>query len=512
MDDALTLSWKTPESVWKGMLRQDFRTWMEVREEPIIQDAESDTGLGRDVFREAFLGLFVPTAPLAEAPPQYMGHLSSLFQRAEQMPEWKSLREVTGDDESASAIGAAAFAKEMYGKLPPEVQEKLKEAEEKNQEASEAGQEKSDLEDLLSQLPADSPVLEEVKNKVTEAGKTEQKAKAKAKAAAASFEKALAQNQARVQRAIAEASKEGSGQVQELEEAAQALGGDEPGGGWGLEHGAGGKQSLGTMQKLAAYLEKNQTLRKMLKELGWARRAVSEQMRKSKYGRAYMTHYQPAELDFDTILPDELMGMLMPPGHPSHTEFLMKAADDELLHRKFSGEEKAGRGPLVRVRDTSYSMKGDPAALQAAFDLALTQQLKKEGRRVVWVTFSGPNQYEIWEPGKQTTLEELIEKIEFGYWGGTEPYAPLRKAIEIIRSDPEMKRGDILITTDGEFGSAPPQFLKELDEARKEPGLKLAALVIASRPGAADFADSVRMVSDLMTDREKLAEALGDVL
>jgi uncharacterized protein with von Willebrand factor type A (vWA) domain len=512
MDNSLALSWQTPDSVWQGMLRQDFRSWLDIQEEKVIQDAKESTGLSNDLMREAFLGLFVPTAPMRDPEPENMGHLASIFRRAEEMQEWKGLRQVTGEDEAASAIGAASFAVEMFDKLPPDVQEKIKEAEEKNKEAQERGQEAKEMQDLLAQLPKDSPAATDLKKKASAKEREAKRAKAEATQANAELERSLQNNQAQVQRAIAEASQAGSGEVQELQGAAEALGGDGEPGGWGLGRGAGGKQSIGTLQKLADYLKQNKQLRKMLKELGWAKQAVSEQIRKSKYGRAYFTHYQTRELDFETLCPDEMLGLVMPAGHPARMDFLRRAGDDELLHRKFSGDEKAGRGPLIRVRDTSGSMMGPPHALQSAFDLALTQQMQKEGRKVIWITFSGPGQYDVWEPGKQTTLEEIVGKVEFGYWGGTEPYGPLKKAIEIIRADPSMKRGDILITTDGMFETPPKDFLKDLAEARKEPGLRLVALVIASNPGAADFADSVQVVQDLLSEREKLSEALGEVL
>jgi uncharacterized protein with von Willebrand factor type A (vWA) domain len=508
MDNPLSLAWRTPDSVWKGMLRQDFRSWLDVQGEEVIREAETSTGFGSGLLREAFLGLYVPSAPLLDPPPEHMGHLGSIFRRAEEMPEWKGLRQVTGEDDSASAIGAAAFAKEMYGRLPPEVQEKVREAEEKNREAQERAREAGELRDLMEQLPKGTPCRPDVKPQVREKEKEARQAKAAADQANAALEGALRKRGAQVQRAIAEASRAGSGEVREVQEAARALGGT----GWDAGQGAGGRQSMGALQKVSAFLKQSESLRRMLRELGWAKRAVSEQVRQSKHGRAYFTHFQTRELDFETISPDELTGLVMPKGHPARLDFLRKAGDDELLHRKFSGEEKLGRGPLVRVRDTSGSMAGGPHALQSAFDLALTRQMHKEGRRVVWITFSGAGQFDVWEPGKNIPLETLIEKLEFGYWGGTEPYGPLRKAIDIIRRDPALKRGDILITTDGIFATPPEEFQHELAEARKEPGLRLAALVIAGEPGAAGFADSVHVVRDLLAEREKLAEALGEVL
>lgn len=91
-------------------------------------------------------------------------------------------------------------------------------------------------------------------------------------------------------------------------------------------------------------------------------------------------------------------------------------------------------------------------------------------------------------------------------------YGPLTAAIELIRDDPSMKTGDILCITDGQFGRPPEEFLQLLEEAREEPGLKLVTVVINGRPGQAEFADKVVMISDIVRERERLAEAISPLL
>jgi hypothetical protein len=54
--------------------------------------------------------------------------------------------------------------------------------------------------------------------------------------------------------------------------------------------------------------------------------------------------------------------------------------------------------------------------------------------------------------------------------------------------------------------------LELLEEAREEPGLRVAAVVINGRKGQADFADKVVMVDDVFRERERLAEAISVVL
>lgn len=96
--------------------------------------------------------------------------------------------------------------------------------------------------------------------------------------------------------------------------------------------------------------------------------------------------------------------------------------------------------------------------------------------------------------------------------GGTEPYAPLEKAIEILSTDKDMKQGDILILTDGAFDKAPDNFLEELQKAREKPGLRLTAVVIDTGAGEAGFADKVLLIKDLVEEKDKLADAITSVL
>jgi uncharacterized protein with von Willebrand factor type A (vWA) domain len=162
--------------------------------------------------------------------------------------------------------------------------------------------------------------------------------------------------------------------------------------------------------------------------------------------------------------------------------------------------------------DKSGSMRGWPNATACAVELALMQLAIKEHRRFISIPFSDMGQYQIYDPGIQPDLKELVEHLELFYGGGTEPYAPLTKAMELVKSDPGLNEGDILIITDGIFGTPPDDFMEFLDDVREDPGLRIVAVVINGRLGQADFADKVVLVNDLYQEREKLAEAVAPLL
>jgi uncharacterized protein with von Willebrand factor type A (vWA) domain len=139
-------------------------------------------------------------------------------------------------------------------------------------------------------------------------------------------------------------------------------------------------------------------------------------------------------------------------------------------------------------------------------------EARKEDRRFISIPFSDIGQFDVYDPGLKPDPKGLIDHLELAYGRGTEPYGPLTAAIELIREDPLMKTGDILCITDGQFGRPPEEFLQLLEEAREEPGLKLVTVVINGRPGQAEFADKVVMISDIVRERARLAEAISPLL
>lgn len=511
-----------PETVWDRVLLLDHAAWFEHKDMPVLlKAAEKTRPISREVPREAWLGLYASANPLKPVPPEGEAVLHSFFRRAEELPEWKRLRLIVGMDPIAAAFGASHFVTDLIDKLPPEVKEAMGVAQQaqdqvqnmqdrldaaralassarppgSNRQFGQAlatGMSPEAIQDLILQLEAQLPQVRSA------AADTEQAAL-----------DALDAAQARTNQSLAQALNNSSDDLSNLQKAA-----GEFGMGWGIG-GSGGatREQIAGLHELAEYLRRSPSVKQILESLGWAKSLVTRERRKSTRGRETFTHFKVQDLNLETLSPDELVSMIaFDPSSPIYLDFLCRALDGDLLHAQFEGEDYAGRGPIVFLRDESGSMGGARRATACALQLALMLEARKDNRRFVSIPFSDIGQFQIYDPGHKPDPQGLIAHLDTTYGSGTEPYGPLTAAIQLIREDPSLRQGDILAITDGQFGQPPDVFLEELAQARKEPGLQLIAVVINGRPGQADFADKVVMIGDIVRDRERLAEAIAPLL
>jgi len=512
-----------PSTVWEDLLKADHAAWLEVKDMEVLRATEERTrAFGSDLAREAWLGLYSPASPISGQAPEGMAVAHSIFQRAERMDEWKALRTSIGADEIAAAFGAAHFAKELIEKLPSEVREKMRQAQQAQDDLSGV---RAGLQTLLAAgrmggaaaaHPTGGamgqgmfPTPDELGRRIQDLQGAEERAQSQLRASEQEAMQALQEATARTEQALAQSMAVAAAGLSDLKNAALEFGF-----GWGLGASAGAtRQEIEGLHELAERLKSSRYLKHILDALGWAKRMVSAERRKSRYGREKFTHYRTQEIDLETIAPEELVGLMEPDrDSPIALDFLRRAADGELLHRQFEGDDQTGKGPFVILIDKSGSMHGQPTATACAVELALMKLALDERRRFVCLPFSGAGQFEVFDPGPRPDPRSLIDHLEQFYGGGTEPYAPLEAAIGLIRQDPSLREADLLIITDGAFGAPPEGFLDRLAEARDDPGLKLVAVVIKGHPGHPDFADKVVLVSDLFEDRERLAEAIGALL
>jgi uncharacterized protein with von Willebrand factor type A (vWA) domain len=513
-----------PETVWQDILKADHAAWLDIKHMEVIRAAEERTrSFGSDLTREAWLGLYSPANPLKGQAPEGMAVAHSIYRRAEEMDEWKGLRTSIGPDEVAAAFGAAHFAKELIARLPPEIAEKMHVAQEAQDGLADLRAQMQALQAAVDRMGAGSSGTtnapakaggkaaskEELTRRLHELEGAEQRARGQAKAAESEALQALEDASARTEQALAQSVADAAASLADLSNAAQELGF-----GWGLGPSAGAtRQEIESLHELAGRLKASRHLKQILEALGWAKRVVSAERRKSRHGREKFTHYRTQEIDLETIAPEELVGLVDPdPGSPLALDFLRRAADGELLHRQYEGDDQAGKGPFVVLIDKSGSMHGQPNATACALELALMKLAREERRRFVSIPFSGQGQFQVYDPGPRPDPRSLIEHLELFYGGGTEPYAPLQAAIELVKEDSSLREGDLLLITDGTFAAPPVGFLECLTEAREEPGLKLVAVVVKAESGQAGFADKVVRVSDLFEDRERLGEAIGALL
>jgi uncharacterized protein with von Willebrand factor type A (vWA) domain len=506
-----------PETVWEDVLLVDHISFLDIKDLEIMARAQEATNqYSESIPREAWMGLYAPINPLKKTVSDSMCVAKNIFQRAIEMPEWKRLQSCAGMDPVAAAFGAAHFSKELINNLPPEVKDRMEEAQQDRNQVSQLENRIQALRmvadsigDAGEQNGQGNEQLQDLQQQADDLESCLAQAVAKVHQSSQAAAEAMDRAEARVRHAMAQATSKSADDLSDLKDAAQEFGF-----GWGFAGGAGAtREQIEGLHELADFLRKSKYLKMILDTLGWAKKMVSAERRKSKHGRERFTHFRVQDLEMESLAPQEILNMLaFPVGSDIHTDFLCRALDGDLLHAQYEGDDHAGRGPMVYLRDESGSMRGWQRAVACAVQLALMLEACKDNRRFISIPFSGEGQYAVYDPGRRPDPMELLEHLELTYGKGTEPFAPLMEAIRLIKEDESLREGDVLCLTDGQFGRPPDEFLELLEEAREDPGLRVVAVVINGRKGQADFADKVIMIGDIFRERERLAEAISAVL
>lgn len=162
--------------------------------------------------------------------------------------------------------------------------------------------------------------------------------------------------------------------------------------------------------------------------------------------------------DPDLLLPDEFSLL----SHPiTRLEFFRRFVDEQLLQFETRGEEQAGKGPLVILRDSSGSMgssvkmpDGEEMSAYAwasAVTVALATLANREKREVVIIDFDGaPHRVIRLTKNDRPDLKWMQEVARWTSQGGTSINAALGKACEITKAEPDFRQADVVLITDGE--------------------------------------------------------------
>ena len=299
---------------------------------------------------------------------------------------------------------------------------------------------------------------EEVQHKALQAQTQAAQTQARADAARAAFQAALNARSAQVTAALNHAAQSAREQAENATEMVH-----------GFSLAAGGDPihvDPAIAQAALQVLAQNPNLKRLAELLGWARKMVRGEWRKSPHGKTEMVGYATHALQ-----PEHMAGFeyaaLLSGDDTLHVDWLRRAVDGGIRHRRYAGQERQGRGPLVLVRDESGSMEGDPHATAVALEWALLEICRRDRRDFYCIPFSGTGKFHVWQaprPG-QPDPQGLLDHLAHFYDGGTEPYLPLMKALELI-TDGDL-RADVLMITDGSFGEPPADFLHQLAEVKQ---------------------------------------------
>ncbi len=476
-DHLAPLSWgeKLP-SVWDKPFNFSEQEWAQgVTEQKFIRSsAENLAGdyqkIGQ-IMRDTFVGLHDRMANFAGREDDPVS--TEVFRHLSASEEWSDLREKTRGDTLASALATSHIAREFLSNLPEEVQEALQ----KHQEAQRA------LEDANAKAKAGLPVSEgDLKALAGQLARAEQEAL-----------DAMGSSPAQLKASAWDSAQAAGDELKTAQRAADAFGF-----GWGDQTGQGGGiDNLDGIIELAEQIKNHPGLQGLLDVLGWVEMLAESTKEDLSSGQHYFTHYERGPLDLERLADEEYIG-LASDVEEVRLGFIARAVDGDVLLKHFEGEDELGKGPFVFVYDTSGSIQSFHSVL-AAITLSLMKAAREEERRFVAIPFSGPGEYQVFDLGPEPAPQALIELIGFGYWGGTEPYGPLEEALQIIRTDPDLNKADVLLLTDGSFRPPPESFLRILEQTQKEIGVSLVTLLIfASNPHCEAFSD--RVISALRPD------------
>jgi len=499
----------------------DLQDWMDAQKAfPRLTDLDQQEGeaWGGHPVQDGFFSLYKREPRLREAVPSAMAVLREILGRAMATPNWKRLHDVAQGDMVTAAVGAEAVVRQIFRSLPEEVKEEARKAAQAGKEAQEAQKEVKRLMSSLAALQEAAEAAQErgdagtaaaiqehaqaAEGALAEAKMEAEQAEAEAKAAVEAFQQAVEKKSAQVTAALNRATEGAAEKARQTKVMVQ-----------GYTLAAGGDPQHISPEMARAAMEvfrRNPHLQRLAEMLGWARRTVRAEWRQSPRGRTQFTGYRTGYLRPEHLAPVEWVALAS--GHEAlETDFFIRAAEGALRHRHFEGKEKEGRGPLVIVRDESGSMSGAPHALAVALEWALLEVARRDRRDFYSIPFSGFGQYHVWKAPDRPDPEGLLRHLAHFYGGGTEPYTPLKQAMELIEEGD--LRADVLLITDDQFGQPPQDFLNALEEARRRRPLKVVTVLIGTGWRLArTFSDRVVRVDNFVAERERLREALRDVV
>ena len=142
-----------------------------------------------------------------------------------------------------------------------------------------------------------------------------------------------------------------------------------------------------------------------------------------------------------------------------------------------SSDKRIFRGPIIACLDTSGSMKGEPETVAKAVVLEAACVARKENRKFLLFSFSGPQECDCHELNFSLDgVNQLLNFLEMSFYGGTDVDLPFKYAVEQLNEN-EWQRADILLVSDGLF-SISDTTMKIVNRAKSEMGLRVIGLLV----------------------------------
>jgi uncharacterized protein with von Willebrand factor type A (vWA) domain len=271
-----------------------------------------------------------------------------------------------------------------------------------------------------------------------------------------------------------------------------------------LEFGQGGRMSAGERLELGRRLARNRKLGELARLVGRFKQDARALRRKTLDRGVTEAYDVERGAELGRLIPSELLAL----HHPQlRADFHRRLLEGAVLQYRLREDEQKGKGPMVVCIDVSSSMQGDKELWAKAVSLTLMDIARRQRRLFRAVLFSsGPESMKVIDLNRerryQPELPKVIELAEYFPGGGTDFQTPIDAAIELI-ADKKLKRGDIVVITDGEC-QVTPEWLADLKERKEELQFSIFAVLVdvgsSDLSTLAQFSDRVSSVSKLTVE------------
>ncbi len=276
-----------------------------------------------------------------------------------------------------------------------------------------------------------------------------------------------------------------------------------------LEFGQGGRLPAGERLELGRRLARNKKLGELARLVGRFK-DQARALRRRTLDRGVAEAYDVERgVELGRLIPAELIAL----HHAGlRADFLRRLLEGEVLQYHLRQDEQKGRGPMIVCIDVSSSMQGDKELWAKAVSLTLMDIARRQRRLFRAVLFSsGSESLKVLDLNNgrryQPELAKVLEMAEYFPGGGTDFQAPIDAAVSLLE-EKKLKRGDLVIITDGECQVA-PEWLANLRKRKED--LKFNVFSILVDVGSSELSTLAQFSDRVSSIKRLTVEASRDI-
>jgi uncharacterized protein with von Willebrand factor type A (vWA) domain len=252
---------------------------------------------------------------------------------------------------------------------------------------------------------------------------------------------------------------------------------------------------------LANALQNNHKIKELAQKMG--RAYISEEKKKqTKIPQASKSEVHGTHRSDDVmrLLPSELLNL---EDEDLEMLFYARLLEKQLLTYELQGTthvvgettetEKQRTGPVVACLDTSGSMQGQPMLKAKALLLAIANILQKESRSLYVLLFGARGEIREFSMLGNNEAAGLLKFLQEGFGGGTDFETPLQRALDIIASEKDYQKADVLMMSDGDCQLS-STFLNRLTTQKQVLDCMIYSVLCAGGRIEDDFSDEVMVL------------------